>query len=237
MRHHRKVAFVFTILFSLVNTLPGLATEAQDKVYRIGYIIGSIGHATAIKRLAQVYMHAGLMVEFVPLPAQRSIVWSDSGELDGDAARVPAIEKNHLNLVRVGEPVNTLRGFAYSTNPALAKTFGGSVKELAGLEVGYVTGVRWAKGFLSGRSAVEVATYPDLMRMLARGRIDVAIATESSADEILAKDYPATTNMIKLAPVLYQTGTYHYLNVRNRDIVSLLEISIRELSSKENTNW
>ena len=219
--------FLLLCLVALAGARP---LAAQPHTYLIGYNEGSVFHEQAIDRLRMVYARLGLEVQFVPLPSKRSLVDANAGVLDGDVARVPSIQSSYDQLVRVNEPLLYLQGVAYTTRRDL-KRF--DRRQLEDFNIGHVRGVRWAEDALRGYHPVTVYSYNSLFKMLARGRLDLVFATESSGDPIIAAMGSDAHRIIKLAPVIFSGATHHYVHRDNRHLVPKLEAAIRELRREQ----
>lgn len=223
MNHY--ILILCTILLSAISSF------AADRVYNVGYIEGSGGHAIAIKRLAKVYASANLKVEFVPLPAKRSITMAANGQLDGEAARVPSIEKSFPSLIRVNEPINEIIGFAYITDQSLLDGFDGSLNSIKDRAILRVLGVKWAENKLKGfKNTQTVYSYDLAVKMLARGKVDVLLGTQQSVEASIKRLEVADGKAAKISvlpKVVHQTFTYHYLNYGNASIQAKLEEAIR----------
>ena len=203
---------------------------AQPRTYMIGYNEGSVFHEQAISRLRLVYQRLGLKVQFVPLPSKRSLVDANAGVLDGDVARVPSIQSSYEQLIRVDEPLLHLQGVAYTTRRDLQHF---DRQKLDNYTIGHVRGVRWAEDVLRGYHPVTVYSYNSLFKMLARGRLDLVFATESSGDPIVEAMGREAESIVKLKPVIFSGATHHYVHRNNRELVPRLEQAIRDLRREQ----
>ncbi|WP_338669219.1 hypothetical protein [Pseudodesulfovibrio methanolicus] len=198
--------------------------------YRIGYAPWST-HELARDRLKAVYSRAGLLVEFVPLPEKRSLVLAAEGEINGDVGRIYGLEKKFPTLVRVDVRLLDLFDAAYVVK---GQDVGGYRPELLqSLRVEAVRGVLWAEKAMAGLPLEKVNNYEILFRMLLEGRIDLALAGQPSAEAIFRKDKARYARIRRLDPPVYELPLYHYLNVKNTDIVPKLEKALRELYAED----
>lgn len=218
------------IKFAIIFLTFSLPVQSHAKTYTIGYSPGSLYHAIVRDRMKLVYDRAGLPVKFIGIPHKRSVASANSGETDGDAGRNPNVEKKFKNLIRVSPMVSESLGSAYTTNPSILHYH---LKDLKNYKVGYVSGVRWVTKKLAGIEATTVRTYPQLIKMLISGRIDIAVGTDLSMDKAI-KDL--NNNFIKikqLSPKANRSPTFHYVNKKNADIVPKLEKAIKELIAEK----
>jgi polar amino acid transport system substrate-binding protein len=182
-------------------------------------------------RLEAVYGRAGLPVEFVPLPQKRSLAQAEDGTIDGDAGRIPGLEKEFPTLVRVDVKLMDLIGVAYVLKERPIGDY--RLALLDTLRVGAVRGVLWAEKAMDGRHLEQVNNYETLFSMLLEGRIDLALGSKVSAESIFRKDKARYAGIRGLAPPVYRVFFYHYLNIKNADIVPKLEKALRELRAED----
>ncbi|EGB15813.1 hypothetical protein DND132_2610 [Pseudodesulfovibrio mercurii] len=199
--------------------------------YRIGYAPGAHIHVEAMERLKAVYGRAGLPVEFVPLPQKRSLVQAVDGVIDGDAGRIPDLDVQYPSLIRVDVKLLDLNGAAYVVGRQRLGDYRPELLDV--LRVGAVRGVLWAERVMAGRRLEQVNNYETLFGMLLEGRIDMALASRSSAEVVFNGDRARYARIRRLDPVVYQVPFYHYVNMKNADIVPLLEKALRELRGRD----
>lgn len=207
---------------------PGLA-EATDKTYVLSYSPGTLFHQLVRDRVDVVYKRAGLTADFKPLPHNRSVFSANEGIVDGDVGRVPSIEENNPNLLRVNVKLMDLNGAAYTLHAEI-----GNYDEslLRKYRVGYVLGVKWPQAVLDGREAITAPNYAALFEMLLDGRIDLALATEASADSVFNELQSRAKNIRRLLPSVFSAPIYHYVHKKNAEIVPRLEQAIKEINEE-----
>ncbi|WFS62952.1 transporter substrate-binding domain-containing protein [Pseudodesulfovibrio thermohalotolerans] len=206
------------------------ATGHAREPYRIGFSPDAMVHVKARERLEAVYRRAGLPVEFVSLPTKRSLVLASDGILDGDAGRIPNLEKNYPSLIRVNVPLLELIGTAYVLKKREMERFDKSL--LDEMTVGAVRGVLWAERVMAGRPLVLVNNYETLFNMLLEGRIDIALGSRSSAEKAFREQAGRFDGIRGLSPSAFRTPFYHYLHEKNARIVPRLEKALRELRAE-----
>jgi polar amino acid transport system substrate-binding protein len=206
--------------------VPGL-TRAP---YRIGYVPGAMISLESKNRLDVAYARAGIPVEFVPLPQKRSLYLAVEGAIDGDAGRIYGLEKRYPSLVRVDVKLLDFLGAAYVVKGQDIGRFRDALLDV--MKVGALRGVVWAEKIMKGRPMESVKTYEALFAMLLEGRIDIALSSRLSAEEIFRHDPRRYGRIRRLEPLVFRTSFYHYLNAKNADIVPRLEKALRELRAE-----
>lgn len=215
------------VLLFLVVSPSGMTGSA----YRIGYSPNARIHQTARDRLEAVYARAGLSVEFVPMPQKRSLLLAADGIIDGDVGRISGLEEEYPSLVRVDVELMELIGAAYVVR---GQRLGNYREELLdALRVGAVRGVVWAEKLMAGRSMEQVNNYETLFGMLLAGRVDIALASRSSAEGVFDTDRKRYASIRVMEPPACKVPFYHYVNRKNADIVPRLEKALRELRAED----
>jgi polar amino acid transport system substrate-binding protein len=212
--------------FCLSTAVPGRARAP----YRIGYAPDAQIHVEAKNRLAVAYARAGLPVEFVPLPQKRSLALAEEGGLDGDVGRIPGLEKKHPSLVRVDVKLMDLVGAAYTVKEQERVEYRPELLDT--LRTGSVRGVLWAERVMGKRHLERVNNYETVFDLLLEGRIDMALASRVSAEHVFSSDKGRYARIRRLDPPVYRVPFYHYLNIRNADIVPRLEKALRQLRAE-----
>jgi len=217
----------YTLILSL--TFLSFNAFSKEKVYTLSYSPGSDYHALVRDRMKAVYKRAGLKAEFIPIPHKRSVASANEGIVDGDVGRNPVVEKKFKNLRRVNVKVSKSLGSVYTINDDI-KSY--NIDMLKKYTVGYVSGVRWVKKKMKGTEATTVKTYPQLMKMLIEGRIDLAIGTDISADAVIKQIGKKAEKIRKLSPYANRSPTFHFVHKKNADIIPKLEKALTELHNE-----
>ncbi|WP_338669218.1 transporter substrate-binding domain-containing protein [Pseudodesulfovibrio methanolicus] len=199
--------------------------------YRIGYVPGAMISLESKNRLEMAYARAGIPVEFLPLPQKRSLYLAVEGAIDGDAGRIYGLEKRYPSLVRVDVKLLDFNGAAYVVKGQEIGRFRDALLDV--MKVGALRGVVWAEKIMKGRPMESVKTYEALFAMLLEGRIDIALSSRLSAEEIFSHDPRRYGRIRRLEPLVFRTSFYHYLNTKNADIVPRLEEALRELRAED----
>ncbi|MEN8256910.1 MAG: transporter substrate-binding domain-containing protein [Thermodesulfobacteriota bacterium] len=235
----RQSPLLLSVLISLSVSLIAFSASAAEKNFILSYSPTGLFHKLVRDRIKVVYERAGLEAEFIPLPHNRSLLSAHDGAVDGDVGRVPSVEEKYPNLRRVNVKLMDLNGGVYTTRKDI-KAYNGDL--LTNKKVGYVLGVRWVQKRMKGLEATKARDYPALFEMLIQGRIDIALATEASADAVMRELGDRAANIRKLQPFVFTAPIYHYVNKKNEAIIPRLEKALSELikegywdTSKEKT--
>ncbi|WCE32416.1 substrate-binding periplasmic protein [Vibrio sp. SCSIO 43137] len=170
------------------------------------------------------YQRAGIAVEYVVLPAKRSVVQVNQGLFDGEVSRIWSITDTYPNLIRVPTPINYINQVLYSNRDLKVN----SCEALAGFSVGVRRGVKHAEVCSQHAGQVNVFNKTDrMMKVLSEGRIDLVITSRLSGLPFEDnKDYPHVT---LLEPPLSHIHLYHFLHKSNADLVNKLDAELSKM--------
>ncbi len=224
-----SVMFFISLSCLMLSLCLPFTVNAMEKVYTLSYSPGTLFHQLVRDRTRAVYNRAGIKVEFIALPHNRSLISANEGIVDGDVGRVPSVEEKYPNLVRVNVRLMNLNGVVYTIRDDI-KIF--TEELLKTCRVGYVLGVRWPQKKMNGLKAITARDYPSLFEMLLQNRVDIVLATEASAQSVI-KDLGDRANKIrKLEPLIFTAPIYHYLNIKNKAIIPKLEKALMEMNEE-----
>jgi polar amino acid transport system substrate-binding protein len=172
----------------------------------------------------EAFRRAGLGMELVRLPAERALQLADSGKIDGEIVRVGGLETQYTNLLRVPEPIADVGFAAFSRNGKLRADFAALRQHTVGL----IRGWKIYERAMEGGAQVVTASDPEqLFRMLALGRIDVALYERTMGVALgMALGIP---DAHRLEPVLAKRDVFTYLHKRHAGHVPALAEALRAM--------
>ena len=176
--------------------------------------------------LKVAYAKLGIKLTIVPLPARRALMEANSGQSDGDVARMGGLEEQFPNLIPVNIPINTVYGAAFSCDANVKIT---SVEDLAQYKVGIRNGIRFAEKMTEGQHTVSLDSWDALFDLLFQGQIDAVIAFKGM--EKTQHRRTGTDCLHMHLPLLHTHPVYHYLNRRNGNLVPKLEAVLKTMQA------
>lgn len=178
--------------------------------------------------LRAAYARLGISLQFVAVPALRSLVESSEGRLDGEVQRILNVEAQYPTLMAVKPSINFIEPAAF------VKKLDFKVRGWPSIEpyrVGIVRGVGSSEAGTQGMSrVVPVPTMEALMRMLAAERIDVAVNDRLSGLLIL-NQLRLDGELRPLDPPLQHIPLYHFLHVRHAELLPRIEEVLRAMTA------
>lgn len=200
------------------------APPGYEKPLRIASPVMSPAIYIGRELVRAVYARAGLAVEFVELPFARSIHAAEMGEVDGELARAPSIVNQSSALVPLASPLTAIRIVTVRRRSEAPVT---AMDQLQGMMVGHLNGMRTLAARLQRDSLVTLpASNEQLLELLDRGRLDVAVMMERDAS-VLVRHHPE----LEMGPELLVMPVYHYVQARHRDLIPLLSAAQDELAA------
>ncbi len=221
----RPQCWLGSLLLSASLLIMPLGTAAQEM--HLAANEKAVEQSVATQLLTEIYKKAGLALIVEPLPGARANVLALSGEKDGEVARIQPYVDRNPSLVKV-EP-----GYYHLTTAVFAKS-GRNIKiankaDLSSYRVGIVRGIAHAESATAGLTSIEVTSnYEQMFRMLAAGRIDLAIDTGINGRLTLQ-----TFGLSGIEPVgeLARLELFHILNAKNKELAPRISTAIRALRS------
>lgn len=213
-----KKYFVAILFFCILFTL-----FPQEKL-----VIAEIRETTIFKPIVkEIYESLGFSVTFIELPAERAILQSNSGEVDGYIIAYPVLKQVAPNLLMVPEVLMKEPVLAYVKTGTVIPIDGWS--SISSYKVGFVRGHKLVEINTKDFERLEVVNNAvSLFKMLESGRIDIALFYPTFAPDILAA--------LGLEDVIYGIEkpvmllpAHTYLNKKHADLVPLVTEKIREM--------
>jgi len=178
------------------------------------------------KILKEVYKRAGIPLDFVVMPTQRSLVQSSNGLIDGELVRIYKVGEIYPTLIRVPTPYTFFESTAFSKIPDVLPEEGWN--GLSDYRVGMVRGMKHAEwGLKDIESVVAVNITKQLFDMLEYGRIDIAVTSRISGLYFI-NEYDLQP-LYTVEPALQSHDLYHYLHEKNKQYIPVLDETIRAM--------
>ncbi len=229
-KNQQKRPTLHLLTLTLFMVLLSSFASAAERTYVLSYSPGTLFHQLVKDRTELAYERAGLKAEFISLPHNRSLLSANDGTVDGDVGRVPSVEENYPNLLRVNVKLMDLSGAVYTNHKDINLYNDDLLKKY---RVGYVLGVRWTEKKMAGLKATTAHDYPALFEMLLQDRVDIILATEDSASEVINNLGERASNIRKIQPFVFKAPIYHYVHKKNAAIIPQLEKALTELNNED----
>lgn len=177
--------------------------------------------------LKEAYHRIGIEVRTKPFPAERSLVASNGGLVDGEVSRLKGIEGTYPNLMMAPVVVNSLEVMAFVKNVTFKVTGWESLRPYT---IGIRRGVKYAEQGTKGMKVEPVSTYEQCFKMLDSERIDVVVVSFYDGLKII-KDLQLK-GVRPLTPRLATINQYHYLHKKHADLISKITKALKEMEAE-----
>jgi ABC-type amino acid transport substrate-binding protein len=178
--------------------------------------------------LKAVYARLGIAVEFIDMPAQRALVESSSGKVDGAVQGIAKVQDQYPTLLMVKPAINTIEPSAFVSRLRIEVLGWGSIRRY---RVGIVRGVGSSEDGTRGMPHVTAfASLDPLMEALAANRVDVAVSDSFSGLAAVRK-LGLRGKVSMLSPPLQRIDVYHFLNIRHRELLPRVEDAIAAMQA------
>jgi polar amino acid transport system substrate-binding protein len=187
-------------------------------------------------KFTEAFKRLGYRFELHALPSERALRESNSGHMDGEAGRIrfnAAMSARYPNLVEVNEPTFMVRIGAYSADASVRCDSWQDLLEGHYL-IGYQRGIKLIESKLIGRVDPEkLYSLTDIrqgLRMMARGRIDMLVALQTSVESVLLESEFMDTDF-RLAGVIEAVPVLPYLNKKHRALAPQLAATLKSMKA------
>lgn len=181
-----------------------------------------------VEMFSTIYSRLGYRIEIVKLPERRSMYEAGKRDwIDGELARVKEAEPLLPEHIRVPVPVAKIAASAFVKELNFEVNDWQSVKPY---KLGSLRGIIGVEKKLSGFNILEAGSPSQLLEMLDRGRIQVAIMPRPMGEFALKGLH---YNIRILDPPVDMFTLYHYVNKRHRALVPQLTDIMSELTGAQ----
>ena len=210
-----QLATLSVIVFSLAfNT-----SYAQTKTKLVfSTIEGSVNAEVSSQVMIEAYKRIGVEIEILAFPGKRTLLVSNSGELDGELFRLDGITKKWSNLIPVPIPINYMEGVVITKGKSF-KVEGW--ESLRPYRIGIRRGIRFTDNGTKGMDRQIVDSNDNLFKLLKHDRVDIIVVTRSNGLQAMkSQEFP---NFRILEPPVEVYPLFHYLHIKHKELIPKLE--------------
>jgi polar amino acid transport system substrate-binding protein len=176
----------------------------------------------------EAFRRLGMDFRTISLPSERSLVSANQGEFDGEGLRVAGLGSQYPNLVQVQEPYVRISFVAFARDGGIDLSQGW--ESLKPYRVAFINGWKMFESNASGaRSVTKVDTPEQAFRMLAAGRIDLALYTKADGMALLRG--MGLPEIAPLTPSLKDVDMFLYLHRKHESLVPRLAQVLRDMKA------
>lgn len=205
------------------------STGAEAKTYLITVVAEGGLFDIGQRFLEEAYERVGLKVQFINMPAERALVNSNAGIVDGEIFRVDNIHKEYSNLLKV--PTS----FIHAENVAFTQTLKIHIDDYESLRayhIGFRRGLKVLENNMKGFPWLYPVTETrQAFLMLNRGRLDVVIEERLTGLNYVNKMNLKGVHILE-GPV-NSVPLYHYLHKKNKDLIPKLDAAFQAMNQEK----
>ena len=189
----------------------------------------------AIAVLTSAYARLGIAVTFVPLPFARSLMEANAGIYDGEAARVAVVAEQAPALRRVDVAVSYVEYVALTRRQDHLTLADWAAVIASGKRLGGRNGALYLSRAVGDNLAVKASSYESLVKMLLRGRLDVALLPRNEVAatvRAIEPEFPTVAQDLTEGPPLSRELLHHFLHERHSALVPEIERVLRGMEQQ-----
>ena len=179
------------------------------------------------KVVAEAYQRLGIKVHIDTFPAGRSLIMSNSGDVDGEVYRVKGMEKTYENLVMVPVAVNKVEVVVFAKDVTFSVTGWDSLKPYS---IGIRRGSTFVEKKTKGMKVKPVTKIEQLFLMLDLGRNDVIVTSRLAG--LKAMKELKIKGIHLLEPPLATKNVYHYLHKKNAHLLPDIKKVLQDMENE-----
>lgn len=226
MKSFVRIAWLFASAL-LGAALPAWAQLAPERpTIVLGVPQNTLDSGISAVVLREAYWRLGYQLRIRNLPAVRSLMMSNNGEVDGELQRIASLGSTYPNLIQVLPAINYLEVTAFSHNRAIAVTDWESARPY---RLGIIRGIKFSEINTEGMNREIIIDYPNAFEMLRRDRIDLVLAAGLNGRYFVQlmkfsdiRDIPMDVPRVEL---------FHYLHKRHKALAAALVPVLEEMKS------
>jgi polar amino acid transport system substrate-binding protein len=204
----RAIAIVIALLFS--NSV-----SADPQTLTIVYPPEKNAfHDAAAAIILEAYKRLDIEIVFKVLPAERALQSSNSGGVDGELVRIAGIDERYPNLIRIPVSHVTAEQMAFGRDATIVID---GWQSLAPYKFAFHRGYKVAEKNTEGMNRHRTGTDEATFRMVAAGRMDLALANRFTGEKII--DDLGLDNVVMIRPPVQVDPLFHYLHNKHAGLV------------------
>ncbi|WED24097.1 transporter substrate-binding domain-containing protein [Vibrio sp. JC009] len=220
----KQALFILLILSSF-----GLQAARDITISSIPTTIKGKTLALEIEQVLLVaYSKLDINVNFEHYPVGRTLLYSNSGKTDGELFGTHEIESVYTNLIRVNVPLSSRFMFLFVKQ---GNEF--SVDGWESIPESYTLGHKRNVEFVESAvikhkiGAYSTKDSENMFLQLDADRVQVVLSSVNGYKSVAKKHQ--LEDIVMLEPAVYTAHLYHYLNIKNAELVPQLERVLQEM--------
>ena len=215
-------------LFGLTLAV-ALPTVTSDPLREIN-ISTLVGDDPATDIAARIMREAnrrlGITLVVHKLPGERTLLYANSGKMDGELYRKLGMDRQYPNLLIVPVPLQTYEIVIFSRGTSFAVSGWESLRPYS---LGFVRGIKIIQENTRGMRVEAVPTMSLAFEKMMMGRTDLVLGNRASGMAVIK--LMRIDGITVLEPELASFPVYHYLNKKYEGLVPRLATVLRQMQA------
>lgn len=192
----------------------------------------SIAQAISAKVLIKAYKKVNINIKPLFLTLEESLHRSNSGDTDGELARISAITQFTPNLNKVPVPIISISAVAFSKNTSL---FINNWSELRGHKLTIVKGAKFIEIKTNGLKRHFVATIEEALQLLQSDQTEIIVIPKLASINLIYQnkfhDIKAISNSLE------KLELYHFVHNKNIHLIPIITPILQEMKKNGEINF
>jgi len=184
----------------------------------------NVVHKVASEVLHRAYTRIGIEPEFSYINLQESLILSNSGQIDGEIARIKVIHKKFPNLIEVPVVISYVEGAAFSKNTSL---YIANWNDLKPYRIGIAKGAKFIETGTKGMNRIFYKGFKAAFFALDKGEIDLVVTPKSTGKYIIHEEGFKDIKMV--GETLQKLDLYHFLHKKNKHLIPKITPVLQEM--------
>lgn len=201
-----------------------LYRAAKRKKIVIGTVGGSMDVPAGSAVVREAYRRIGYDIEVKEFTGKEALEYSNSGKVDAELQRIDGINRRFTNLIQIPIPINLIQGSVFSKD---IDFFVNGWNSLKPYKIGIVKGIIFAMEGTAGMNVTMADTYEELIYMLERGEVEIAVMPRISG--LLEIRKHRHKGIKEVEGILETLFLYHYVHEKNAHLVPKLKREFKRM--------
>jgi len=176
--------------------------------------------------MREAYRRLGITLVVHKLPGERTLLYANSGTMDGELYRKLGMDRQYPNLLIVPVPLQTYEIVIFSRGTSFAVSGWESLRPYS---LGFVRGIKIVQENTRGMRVEAVPTMSLAFEKMMMGRTDLVLGNRASGMAVIK--LMRLDGITVLEPALASFPVYHYLNKKYEGLVPRLASVLRQMQA------
>lgn len=231
-----KISTVAILLFSICFFSNAITAKEKNNVpytYRVSLADAS-SLSIVTKIWAEIGSRSGYQFTVSVLPAERSLISVNKGEMDIEHTRLETLDlTNYPHLIKTKEYMYTIKTYAYVLKKSLIHINKWSDLLDKDISICYKLGFKDIEQNLQKKShrlkLNPVHEVKQCLGMLKLNRVDLVLSTDVLPIELFQRKLEIEAPEVRIAATLSESKFYPYVNQKHKDIIPKIDKVILQL--------